>query len=144
MKLKLSGIPGQGNVHKTNNHQDDHLTISVPTPSLKPPLSVSPCFSSKKVEQIRLCQNRYQLMDFAVHIEEFEPAGGQKWQEGGGEGQEEDTLRLPHRRNIALHHILRGQDIFVSDEKASHSKLLFQFLSRTRLTRFWMSGLKGS
>ena len=43
MKLKISAIPGQGNVHKTNNHQDDHLTISVPTPSLKPPLSVSPC-----------------------------------------------------------------------------------------------------
>ena len=42
MKLKLSGIPGQGNVHKTNNHQDDHLTISVPTPSLKPPPRISP------------------------------------------------------------------------------------------------------
>lgn len=48
MKLKISGISGQGDVHGNNNCQDDHLTISVPTPSLKPPPSVSPCFSSKK------------------------------------------------------------------------------------------------
>ena len=50
MKLKISGISGQGDVHRNNNNcQDDHLTISVPTPSLKPPPSTSPCFSSKKV-----------------------------------------------------------------------------------------------
>ena len=73
MKLKISGIPGQGNVHKTNNHQDDHLTISVPTPSLKKPPSVSPCFSSKKVAQIR--SSRYQLMMYySVYIEKFKPA----------------------------------------------------------------------
>ena len=61
MKLKISGISGQGDVHGNNNCQDDHLTISVPTPSLKPPPSVSPCFSSKKVKLIKVSKGRFQI-----------------------------------------------------------------------------------
>ena len=60
MKLKISGISGQGDVNMNNNNcQDDHMTISVPTPSLKPPPSASPCFSSKKVKILEVSNDRY-------------------------------------------------------------------------------------
>ena len=74
MKLKISGISGQGDVNMNNNNcQDDHLTISVPTPSFKPPPSASPCFSSKKVKLIKVSNDKISRIYFSVCIKERKP-----------------------------------------------------------------------